>query len=148
MRADTALIFKKLGELYDGKKDLLTQIANRCSLQSSLLEAEDFSAISDSINENTHLISLIDSLDYEITAALDELLRITGMDKKTLDIFLSENNESETVALRKHKNECAATLNTASVLFNIFLDAVQTKAHGYLVDIRELERIARIRELL
>ena len=148
MRADTALIFKKLTGLYNEKKSLFVQIADHCRFQSSLLNSEDFSAISDSINENTHLISVIDSIDYEISAALDKLLHITGMDKKTLETFLAENNENETRALQERKNECTAALKTASVLFNDFLDAAQTKAKGYTADIQELERIIRVKEFL
>ena len=148
MRDDTALTLKKLNGLYNEKKNLLTQIAGRCRLQSSLLNAEDFSAISESIDENEHLMSLIDALDYEISTASNELLRITGMDKKALDIFLSENNEIETLTLRTCKNECADAFNTASALFNNFLDAVKTKSKECLTDIQELERITRIKELL
>ena len=148
MRDDTALALKKISGLYNEKKDLFAQIADRCRFQSSLLNTENFPAISESINENAHLISLIDSLDYEISAASDELLRITGMDKKTLDVFLLENSESETAALREHKNECTAALKKASALFNNFLGAAQTKAEEYLTDTQELERIARMKELL
>ncbi|MCL1911590.1 MAG: hypothetical protein FWG13_05245 [Leptospirales bacterium] len=148
MRDDTAATLKKIGGLYNEKKKLLVQMADRCRFQSSLLDTEDFSAISESINENSHLISLMDSLDYEISATLDELRHITGMDKKMLSLFLEKNDESETAALREHKNECTATLNTAFALFNNFLEAVQIKAQKYLTDFQELERIARVKELL
>ena len=148
MRDDTALALKKLSGLYNEKKNILSQIASRCRLQPSLLNSEDFSAINESINENAHSMSLIDSLDYEISAALDELLHITGMDKKTLDIFLSENDESETRALRARKSECTATLNATAALFNDFLDAVQAKAEKYQTDVQELERITRIKKML
>ena len=122
-------------------------MADRCRLQPSLLSAEDFSAINESISENAHLMTLIDSLDFEISAASDELLRITGMDKKTLDVFLSENNDSETAALRARKNECTAALNTTFTLFNSFLADAQTKAEECLTDAQELERIMRIKKL-
>ncbi|MCL2025462.1 MAG: hypothetical protein FWG92_01500 [Leptospirales bacterium] len=148
LRDDVALILKKLSGLYNEKRSLLTKMANRCRLQPSLLNAEEFSAINESINENTHLMSLVDSLDFEISAASDELLRITGMDKKTLDVFLSENNDSETAALRANKNECAEALDTTFHLFNNFLTAAQIKAEEYLTDSQELERIMRIKKLL
>ena len=148
MRADTALVLNKLGGLYNEKKNLLVKIADGCRLQPSLLAAEDFSAIDESISENTHLMSLIDSIDYEISAASDELLRITGMDKKTLDVFLSENDDAETITLRACKDECAAALDTTFALFNNFLTAAQTKAKEYLSNVQELERITRIKELL
>ncbi|MDR3236872.1 MAG: hypothetical protein LBT84_00030 [Spirochaetia bacterium] len=146
MRDDIAVIVDKLRVLYSGKNAFLIKIAEHYSAQESLLRAENFEAMNDLMDENAALISAIDSLDYDISAQMDGLIRRTGMDKKMLDRFLNESREGE--ALRTAKTECAESIEAVIALADSFIGLMKSMTVNYLKDADELARIRRMKELL
>ena len=148
MRDDVKKLFSVILELHAKKLALLQQLRKSQIDKQTLLRNDDMSTLVDRVEEDAHLMMVIDALNLEIAAAKQRICDISGIDYPEFDDFFSNGNDDQSRKLTALAKECLSLIGEL-LKHNISLEGELEKVFKKTGDdIKSLSRIRTLQRML
>ena len=148
MRDDVKQIFSVILKLLADKLSHLQELRRSQHSKQTLLKNGDMSGLVDRVEEDTHLMMMIDAANPEIAAAKKRICDICGIDYPEFDSVFKNVNADESARYTTLEKECLVIQRELLDLNSSLEEELVKALNSTKNDIESISRIRTLRRML